>query len=256
MPTIVSPWRTGSAGALGNALGWPVRKANREDVRPLYAGVVVNWGFSGPLFIRHDARLVNNPDAVAAACSKLYSLRLLNEAKVPCLEFSEDSNDALRWLEEGNSVVCRDLLKGRGGDGIRLINLKEWRNAGKPAPDFGQAKLFTRYFRKQKEVRVHVAEGRVLAIAEKRKRLGEPADYWIRSHSRGWIFAEARPPLGEADEVARRAVAALKLDFGAVDIGIDSNNACVVFEVNTAPGLEGRTLEAYVNYFRELGRYE
>jgi glutathione synthase/RimK-type ligase-like ATP-grasp enzyme len=47
------------------------------------------------------------------------------------------------------------------------------------------------------------------------------------------------------------------LDFGAVDIGhrlID--NQFFVFEVNTAPGLEGTTLDKYAkaiyNYYRSL----
>lgn len=254
MPTIVTNWRNGAAGALSNALGWPMRKAKRDETRPLYAGLIVNWGFSGPLFIRHDARILNNPNAVAVACSKLYSLRLLKEKEVPCLTFSEDAKDAMAWLEDGSSVVCRDILNGRSGEGIRIINRKEWRQAGSPVPDFGPARLFTRYFKKSREVRVHVAKGEVIATAEKLKRLGQPGDYWVRSHTRGWIFAEARAPLGEADEVARRAVEAIGLDFGAVDIGIDSDGRAVVFEVNTAPGLEGRTLEAYVNYFRENER--
>jgi glutathione synthase/RimK-type ligase-like ATP-grasp enzyme len=44
----------------------------------------------------------------------------------------------------------------------------------------------------------------------------------------------------------------LGLDFGAVDIGhriID--NKVFVFEVNTAPGIEGTTLQRYVNTFNE-----
>lgn len=250
MPTILARWRNETPAMLAATLGpnWLVRKT-REGML-VKDGFMVNWGSSCPLFVRHDARILNNPNAVAGACSKLYTLRLLTESKVPCLTFTEDQNEALSWLFDGSSVVCRDIINGRGGDGIRIINRKAWNRGGRPAPDFGRARLFTRYFPKVQEIRVHVADGQILAVAEKRKRLGQPGDYWIRSHSRGWIFAEARAEFGEAREVARSAVKALNLDFGAVDIGIADNGASVVFEVNTAPGLEGRTLESYAAYFR------
>lgn len=222
-------------------------------MRPLHAGLVVNWGFSGPLFIRHDARIVNNPTAVAVACSKLSTFRQLNAKEVPCLTFSEDSNVAQTWLEDGSSVVCRDILNGKSGAGIRIINRNEWNREGRQPPAWGDCRLFTRYFKHQREVRLHVTkDGNVLASAIKLKRRGEPADYWVRSHNNGWIFADYPNPTVAEVSYAVESVKALGLDFGAVDLGSNADGDSRVFEVNTAPGLEGRTLEAYVNYLRGL----
>lgn len=251
MPTLVTNWRNGTPSVLQRNLGpeWSVIRPNNRAIRDLK---VVNWGSSHPLFIRHDARIINNPDAVAVASSKLYSLRLLSAQKVPCLEFTQDSDHALEWLIDGSSVVCRDVDRGHGGNGIRIIRRKDWHTGGRVRPDFGNPVLFTRYFRKQLEVRVHATRDKILAVAEKRKRLGQPGDYWVRSHSRGWIFAEARAEFGKERVLATEAIKALGLDFGAVDIGIAPDGNSVVFEVNTAPGLEGRTLNAYVDFLREL----
>lgn len=247
MTILVSNWHEGTPSRLAQALGWTLA---RPSMKPKISAKIVNWGTSHPLIIRHDTRIINSPSAVAVACSKLYSLRQLSSLEVPCLEFTEDQNVALQWLVDGSSVVCRDILNGKGGAGIRIINRKAWHRGGRPAPDFGAARLYTRYFPKVQEVRVHVFDDAILGIAEKRKRLGQPGDYWVRSHSRGWIFAEARAEFGEAKDLARHAIQALGLNFGAVDIGINANGSVVVFEVNTAPGLEGRTLEAYVEALR------
>ncbi|MNV71557.1 Ribosomal protein S6--L-glutamate ligase [compost metagenome] len=44
----------------------------------------------------------------------------------------------------------------------------------------------------------------------------------------------------------------LGLDFGAVDVALGKDGKVYVFEVNTAPGIEGTCLEAYVNAFKEV----
>jgi len=54
-------------------------------------------------------------------------------------------------------------------------------------------------------------------------------------------------------EQASLAIAALGLDFGAVDIIWNNHyQLATVLEVNTAPGLEGQTITDYANYFRGL----
>ena len=55
-------------------------------------------------------------------------------------------------------------------------------------------------------------------------------------------------------EAAVKAVNSLGLDFGAVDICEDEEGNPYVFEVNTAPGIEGTTVEKYHTAFIEATR--
>jgi glutathione synthase/RimK-type ligase-like ATP-grasp enzyme len=79
----------------------------------------------------------------------------------------------------------------------------------------------------------------------------------IRNHDNGWVFARVGiEPTQAVLDSAMLAVGALGLDFGAVDIATTRNNEkpIVVFEINTAPGIEGTTLEKYLDFFKEKCR--
>ena len=58
------------------------------------------------------------------------------------------------------------------------------------------------------------------------------------------------------DDVTKQALLAvdgLGLDFGAVDVGWNQHyQEATVYEVNTAPGLTGTTLDKYTNAIRRL----
>jgi glutathione synthase/RimK-type ligase-like ATP-grasp enzyme len=73
-------------------------------------------------------------------------------------------------------------------------------------------------------------------------------DMLIRSNTRGWKFSRLRlSDLGVAlSTPAVAAVNALGLTFGAVDMASDIDGNYFVIEVNSAPGLESSTLEAWV----------
>jgi hypothetical protein len=86
----------------------------------------------------------------------------------------------------------------------------------------------------------------------------------IKSNTRGWKFSRIRNAENnrELREVAVNAINALGLQFGAVDMAIDTAGNVFVIEVNSAPGLERRTLDAWVNAFQgkftelEMGRQQ
>ena len=110
--------------------------------------------------------------------------------------------------------------------------------------------MYTKYFKKADEYRVHVFDGEVIDVQQKRKRQevpNEEVDYQVRSGRNGWVFCRDGVDCpGSVRIMACRAVNVLGLDFGAVDIGWNRHNEeCAVFEVNTAPGLEGSTLDSY-----------
>jgi hypothetical protein len=120
--------------------------------------------------------------------------------------------------------------------------------------DLGRHLFYTRYYRKNREFRIHVMDGQVFWRQEKlRIRGAENVDPYIRSHTKGWCFAfnhfHTNPVPPSCDAAAISAVRVLGLDFGAVDIGWHVDNGVVIFEVNTAPGIENTTLAKYVEAF-------
>ncbi len=127
---------------------------------------------------------------------------------------------------------------------IPANNTREYTN------DVCSAPLYTRYVKKADEYRLHVFDGRVIDIQQKRKRRGIPneeIDYQIRNTASGWVYCRDDVDCPDScSALAIRAVAALGLDFGAVDIGYNRHTQTpCVYEVNTAPGLEGTTLTRY-----------
>lgn len=102
------------------------------------------------------------------------------------------------------------------------------------------------------EFRIHIAGGKSIRAGHKVPRIEHP-DPRFRSHEAGWKLvydAECqrlmRPSYRDA---AKAAVEAVGYDFGAVDVGVMENGQPVVFEVNSAPGLEGHSIDAYATYF-------
>lgn len=231
-------------------------------------GLVINWG------TRPDASslagctnyILNTPDAVNRATNKLRTFVNLMEHHVPTLEWTDKLKFAKEWLTEGRSVFGRRLLEGSNGDGIILAVAKDFLANGVLPSDFENCHLWTRNYPKDKEVRIHVFQGETIFYSEKRmvnperfktdagfnsEGLSKP-HFWIRSYQNGWVFCQDGVQRHSmAESVARDAVACLGLDFGAVDVFINGKKA-VVCEVNTAPGLEGSSLQAYINKFKSL----
>lgn len=105
-----------------------------------------------------------------------------------------------------------------------------------------------------KEYRVHSFLGRSIRAGKKAPREGyTPGGIptlhpWVRSWNGGWrILYDGVSSKTRHRELAHRAVAALGLSFGAVDIGELRDKSLVVLEVNRAPGLDGGTVDVYAN---------
>lgn len=77
-------------------------------------------------------------------------------------------------------------------------------------------------------------------------------DHLIRSNTRGWKFSRVTKYDKDLATMSIQAVKALGLEFGAVDCCIDDNGNIWIIEINTGPGLEGSSLEAYINKFTKM----
>ena len=245
----VFPYKIGSDSAKALAQGLRVKR-----VRPTYDArrrdVVINWGNSRPSEILHAEHDLNKHSAIALACNKLKTFQTLQDNNYEYLpQWTTDLDTACDWAEE-HRVYCRTLLTGCSGSGIVIADFRS---------DVVQAPLYTKATKHKHEFRVHVFKGKVIDVQQKKKKLGSTTvSTGIRNHSNGWIYA--RCDIDIPDNVltaAVKAVTILGLDFGACDIGYrERDNKVFLFEVNTAPGLYGTTLQKYVdtfsNYLEEL----
>jgi len=226
-----------------------VRKNGAYAHRP--NDVILNWGTSKrPDWYNTAAEtwMLNRPENVDNATNKYRALDLLHHNNVPAPEFTRQRNVAQLWLDSGTPVVRREILRGGAGQGVNIVD---------PGEALEPARLFTKYMKKRREFRVHVFLGKVICVQEKlRKHGAEIAEPRIRSdEAHGWAFC--RTQQGDYDEsipaYAVKAVAALNLDFGGVDvIWNDYYQQAMVLEVNSAPGIDGQDLDNYVEAIKHF----
>lgn len=74
-------------------------------------------------------------------------------------------------------------------------------------------------------------------------------DYVIRSNKRGWKFSTVNNLPAILRDAAINSVAAVGLDFGAVDCAKDTGTGTFIIEINSGPGLQGVAMDHYVTAF-------
>jgi glutathione synthase/RimK-type ligase-like ATP-grasp enzyme len=213
---------------------------------------LINWGSSKIPYDTSELKLVlNKPEAVGNATNKRTFFELCREkGNVSIPEFSTRKIEVEDWLRDGNVVFARTKLQASGGEGIKELNVVG------DIERIQDGTLFVKYIKKKREYRVHIADGNVIDVQEKRKRTKTPLDQinWrIRNSANGFVFC--RQEVECPDSVVEQAILAFNvtgLDFGAVDVIYNERQQrAYVLEVNTAPGLEGSTLISYQKYFRD-----
>ena len=252
MRTLILPYHKNSRSARLLAESLDARRLRlvrtrsfgiREDDR------IINWGAGkkqaygvfGEAW--EDVNYVNHPTAVTLSSNKLRAFRAMQAAGVNVPDFTSDVEVAVSWYLAGHKVVMRKKLRGHSGRGITICD-----------PELGaatvpqEAPLYTKYVPKYDEFRVHVAFGSVIDVQQKKRRHGhENVNSQVRSYGNGWVFCrEGIEPHQSVLDEAVAAVASLGLDFGAADVGFTrSGSIATIYEVNTACGLEGSTIDSY-----------
>jgi len=210
-----------------------------------FEDVLVNWGSTKDIkTVKDCARVWNYTDPVSKAADKLKCFQMLKPGQVPTPEWTTNRVDARIWSQEGATVVVRHKLSGHSGDGIEIVE---------PGQEVPEAPLYTKYIFKDKEFRVHVVGDKIVDTQRKIKDPNKEVVTWkVRSHANGFMYVRGNIAPDEArDSLASDAIDFLGLHFGAVDIIQDKHGKYYVLEVNTAPGLEGKTVELYAEAFRE-----
>lgn len=246
MAIKIYPYKQGSrsARALADALGGRVLRLQGSAYRPRVQDTVINWGSSSvPMSYSVGTHLLNTQASVVGASNKLAAFRVMQAAAVQIPEFWTNQEEI---PDEAFPIVCRTILNGHSGAGIVIANDRG---------ELVRSPLYVRYMKKRDEYRIHVGREGIIAIQRKAIPNGtEPTDTRIRNHHNGYVFVRnnVEPPR-QVVEQAHLAIAALGLDFGAVDVIWNNHyQLATVLEVNTAPGLEGSTVNDYANYFYNL----
>lgn len=257
---FIYPWHLKSRAcrALRNALDVRIIHLTRSTYVPNERHVIINYG-SSSLAFNPLGRVINPPSLIHKAANKRIFFDLVSKSqkngencRIP--EYTTDAKQALKWAAKGE-VIGRTILEGHSGAGMVFSSDGINHN-------FLSAKLFVKYIKKQEEYRVHIAFGEVIDVQRKVLRktddLGQEIDpktidFRIRSYRNGFIFQrENIHPHQDVIKQAKLAMATTGLDFGAVDvIWNDHDRKAYVLEINTAPGLEGQTVDSYVTAFRK-----
>jgi glutathione synthase/RimK-type ligase-like ATP-grasp enzyme len=237
-------------------------RVNNFSVNP--TDLYINWGTSTESF--HGTWTpfltipiwINSPDFVTVAADKLKFFQYVEtfwptDRALQPLEYTDNTEVIRGWLENGHDAVLRWHLRGKGGAGIQIVSdLSQFRDVmiegDNPLNRAAVPKLATKYFKKKNEYRVHVMDGEVLDIQQKKHRNGVlPTNFKVRSYNMGWIFC--RDGVSIPDNIKQDCVDFVKefgLEFGALDILHNEHyNRWAIAELNTAPGLEGTTLDKY-----------
>lgn len=209
---------------------------------------MINWGSQKhhPLVDADNAITVNHPNAIRNASNKLVCLQNL-QGVVDIPVFTTNRVEAVSWLSQGIPVVCRTVLNGHSGEGIVIAESEE---------QVVDAPLYCQYFKKTNEYRVHVFNGDVIFVQQKKRRIETPDDQvnWkVRNHSNGFIYANQDIKVSE--EIQRsciQAVSSLGLHFGAVDVIEHPKNGFKILEINTAPGLTETTASKYCEAIKKF----
>lgn len=240
-----------------------------EDVLLLGEDLIINWGCTVPMPVNQVcADVLNYPNAVQSVSNKVNFFNSMQQAEVHCVvPATMKLGEALNWLDDGYTVVIRNNIASHSGKGIRLFTPDDWTDG--PLPN---APLYTKYIKKHAEYRVHMfrhvvfddddeptddTEDEIVFIQEKRRRKDvEVVNWQVRTHNNGFIFANQNVDCPFVVQLAARQVfEALSLEFAAIDVLYqERSDKAFVVEVNSAPGLVGKTLDIYAEQFKRYFR--
>lgn len=196
----------------------------------------VNWG-------KATAHTALNPD-IRNTTNKRRMRELFKEHGVPMPSLVEPTLAFGPWSENTPIVGRPDThTKGRGFWLCR--NMADVYKAQAGTRKKKPATHFMEFIDAPREYRVHIFKGKSIRISEKSFFLDEDG-------KRDYTTAKPQHAIKHVRRAAKKALKAVGLDFGAVDILArgDDNAEVFVLEVNAAPGLGGSMPKVYADMFR------
>lgn len=225
-----------TAPRLAAYMGIEASEDMREGTRTDF---LIRYGTGRAVRLRPAERTLNSRSGLANYNNRLEQLQLLKAGGVPVPPFVTTATAA---REFNAPILARDFPEGRQptqGRGITVYQRGQ---------RLGRHDLYMQLLRKERQFRVHVVNGavRVREVMPTREELRQEA---VWNLGNDFTYRIPAPPiLPRVIPTAVQAVAALSLDFGAVDIMAVGAEIVWVLEVNTAPGLADPTLEWYARH--------
>jgi len=219
---------------------------------PSVSGITINWAIN-PSEVEYGG-IVYNENGIALSSNKPRARMAMQEAGVPTPRTTTDSGEALRWVEDGKTIVCRPATHRAGQNFfvIRPSTSQIDRDSILSMSDY-----YAEFFPKTREFRLHGGHGKVLVLQEKVPN----RDGVDLTDVRPWNFSTgdfvfkvlkwSEFPISVC-KAGLSAIKALGLDMGAVDIMSDEQGNVAVAEVNTSPSLEDYCTSRYAKYFTWL----
>ena len=202
----------------------------------------------------------NNSDAVKNASVKNIARRLFAENEVNCPLNITPQTDSSKVVFP---IIGRPLIHHQGKD---FYTFNTWEEFIAHYNVHKKDHYYSNFVSKVREFRAHVAHSKILALLEKPKPEDPNIIAWNHAQNAGaWSVIPWNSYGGENDandlrlcQTIIKAMNALGLDFGAVDVVVTEDGTPYVLEVNTAPELTNSEHSAakYARYFDWIGDYE
>jgi hypothetical protein len=190
----------------------------------------------------------NHPINVSYSANKIKMMNCFKDFGVPCLQVVNKNE-----VDPETMLVARHLLSSHSGNGIEIAAAK----------DIGDAPLYTVLQEFEVEQRLFIVGGEIVDRAQKKK-MGKAklaasgrtsVDPYIKSHKNGWVFArdDIHPGSPVVDWAALKAMGAIMLDFGCVDVAFNDPNNPIVIETNSTPGFKNQeTIRLFTGALRKI----
>lgn len=214
--------------------------------------IIIRWG--NRIQMQHEGNIVYNKATAQELATNKYQARLkMDEEGVSIPKTSNNPN--LTFFNSADyPIIARPYFHSKGKNFVILKTQNEVEAHKRNHSNW----YYSGYIPKTHEYRVHVGHSKILNYLEK-PNPGNGNIAWNRAQNHeafvnvGWDSYNLNVGIE-----AIKAVKALGLDFGGVDVIVDAQGTPYVLEVNTSPTLNSSeySMERYSKYFDWLFKSE
>lgn len=148
--------------------------------------------------------------------------------------------------------LLRDRYHRAGKDIVVVNQGKDFANL---YPDVWEGKFWVPFVETKYECRLHFVLGDIVRIFSKVPGNNSNIDFPIRTTTFGWHYKlrDKDTKFSKAKDAAMKCAEIMGLKFGAIDMAwVPDEEKYIIWEVNTAPGLNTNTLQVYADKLREV----